>query len=424
MTATEQLAARWDSVMMPNYGTPRSPSPAAGAAGSRTSTGASISTSSPASRCPRSATPTRRWSRRWPGRSARWRTPATWPCTSPGSGWPSGWSACSAATAGCSSATTALRPTRLRSLARRHGRALDPGGGRLGLVAAEGGFHGRTLGALALTGNPAKRQPFEPLPGPVTFVPYGDAAALRAAVTDRTAAVFLEPTLGEGGVVPPPAGYLRAAREACDATGALLVLDEVQSGIGRTGAWFAHQAEGIRPDVVTLAKGLGGGLPIGACVGLGAAGGLFAAGDHGSTFGGNPVSAAAALAVLDTIDGDDLLASVRTVGDRLAAGLAGIDDPLVVGVRGSGLWRALVLTAPVAAQVEAAARRAGLLVNAVQPDAVRLAPPLVLSAAEADEAVAGLRAAVAEVGGATVGAASAAGASGAGGGPAQDKGVR
>jgi acetylornithine aminotransferase len=306
-------------------------------------------------------------------------------------------------------------------LARRHGRALDPTGGRLEVVAADGSFHGRTFGALALTGTAAKREPFAPLPGPVTFVPYGDPEALRAAVTERTAAVFLEPTLGEGGVVPPPAGYLRAARAACSATGALLVLDEVQSGIGRTGAWFAHQAEGIRPDVVTVAKGLGGGLPIGACVALGAAGGLFAKGDHGSTFGGNPVSCAAALAVLDTIERDDLLRSVRTVGDRLAAGLGAIPG---TRVRGSGLWRALVLAAPVAADVEAAARRAGLLVNAVQPDAVRVAPPLVLSAAEADRAVAGLRAAVEEVGGATVGAASAAGAPGAGGGPAQDKGVR
>jgi acetylornithine/N-succinyldiaminopimelate aminotransferase len=306
-------------------------------------------------------------------------------------------------------------------LARRHGRALDPTGGRLEVVAADGGFHGRTFGALALTGTPAKREPFAPLPGPVTFVPYGDVDALRAAVTERTAAVFLEPTLGEGGVVPPPAGYLRAARAACSATGALLVLDEVQSGIGRTGAWFAHQAEGIRPDVVTLAKGLGGGLPIGACVALGAAGGLFARGDHGSTFGGNPVSCAAALAVLDTIERDNLLRSVRTVGDRLAAGLGAIPG---THVRGSGLWRALVLAAPAAAAVEAAARRAGLLVNAVQPDAVRVAPPLVLSAAEADRAVAGLRAAVEEVGDATVRAASAAGAPGAGGGSDQDKGVR
>jgi acetylornithine aminotransferase len=309
-------------------------------------------------------------------------------------------------------------------LVRRHGRALDPSGGRLEVVAAEGGFHGRTFGALALTGSPSKREPFAPLPGPVTFVPYGDADALRAAVTDRTAAVFLEPILGEGGVVPPPAGYLASARAACDATGALLVLDEVQSGIGRTGAWFAHQAEGIRPDVVTLAKGLGGGLPIGACIGLGAVGTLFAKGDHGSTFGGNPVSAAAALAVLDTIERDRLLESVRTVGERLAGGLRAIPHPLVGGLRGGGLWRALVLTEPLAADVEAAARRSGLLVNAVRPDAVRLAPPLVLTAAEAEEAVVALRAAVEEVGDATVGAASAAGASGAGGGPAQDKGVR
>jgi acetylornithine aminotransferase len=310
-------------------------------------------------------------------------------------------------------------------LARRHGRAFDPSGGRLEIVAAEGGFHGRTLGALALTGTTAKREPFAPLPGPVTFVAYGDAAALAAAVSGRTAAVFLEPTLGEGGVVPPPAGYLRAARESCDSVGALLVLDEVQSGIGRTGGWFAHQAEGVRPDVVTLAKGLGGGLPIGACVGLGAAGTLFAKGDHGSTFGGNPVSCAAALAVLDTIERDGLLESVRRVGARLASGLAAVDSPLVQGVRGSGLWLALVLTRPVAAEVEAAARRAGLLVNAVQPDAVRLAPPLVLSEAEADEAVAGLRAAVAEVEEtATVGAASAAGRSDDPGGDLQDEGVR
>src|SRR4051794_37698534 len=151
-------------------------------------------------------------------------------------------------------------------IARRHGWTVDPDGGRLEVVAAEAGFHGRTFGALSLTGTASKREPFAPLPGPVTFVPYGDEAALRAAVTERTAAVFLEPTLGEGGVVPPPAGYLRAARKACDAAGALLVVDEVQSGIGRTGDWFAHQSEDVHPDVVTLAKGLGGGLPIGACI--------------------------------------------------------------------------------------------------------------------------------------------------------------
>jgi acetylornithine/N-succinyldiaminopimelate aminotransferase len=275
-------------------------------------------------------------------------------------------------------------------LARRAGRALDPGGGRLEVVAAEGAFHGRSLGALSITGTPAKREPFEPLPGPVRFVPYGDAAALRAAVTERTAAVFLEPTLGESGVVPPPSGYLRAARAACDSAGALLVLDEVQSGIGRTGEWFGHQREGIRPDVVTLAKGLGGGIPVGACVGLGPAGQLFGAGDHGTTFGGNPVACAAALAVLDTIERDGLLRHVTEVGASLSAGLRAIDHPLLAGVRGSGLWLAMVLTRPVAGAVEAAAREAGFLLNAVQPDAVRLAPPLILAAADADRVVAAM----------------------------------
>jgi acetylornithine aminotransferase len=253
------------------------------------------------------------------------------------------------------------------------------------IVAAERSFHGRTMGALALTGKESIRAPFGPFGLTVRFVPYGDAAALRAAVGSDVAAVFLEPGLGESGVVPAPEGYLLAAREACDAAGALLVLDEIQSGIGRTGAWFAHQAAGVRPDVLTLAKGLGGGLPIGACVGLGPAGGGFAKGDHGSTFGGNPVACAAALAVLDTIDRDGLLDQVTTVGEHLASGLRSVGHPLVAGVRGTGLWRAVVLTADMAPEVEAAARRAGFLVNAVQPDAIRLAPPLVLSVAEGDE---------------------------------------
>jgi acetylornithine/N-succinyldiaminopimelate aminotransferase len=163
-------------------------------------------------------------------------------------------------------------------------------------VAAENGFHGRTMGALALTGKSSIREPFGPFGITVRFVPYGDVAALQAATRDDTAAVFLEPALGEGGVVPPPPGYLQAARDACDASGALLVADEIQSGIGRTGAWFACQADGVMPDVLTLAKGLGGGLPIGACIGLGDAGTAFHRGDHGSTFGGNPVACAAALA--------------------------------------------------------------------------------------------------------------------------------
>ena len=257
------------------------------------------------------------------------------------------------------------------------------GPGRPVFVAIEGGFHGRTMGALALTGKASIREPFEPFGLTVRFVPFGDAGALAAAVDADVAAVFLEPALGEGGVVPAPAGYLRAARAACDQAGALLVLDEIQSSIGRTGAWFAHQAEGIRPDVLTLAKGLGGGLPIGACIGLGASGTGFAKGDHGSTFGGNPVACAAALAVLEVIERDGLLAHVTQVGEQLVASLETIRHPLVAGVRGRGLWLAIVLTAEVAAKVEEAARQAGFLVNAVQPDAIRLAPPLILSAGQA-----------------------------------------
>ncbi|HEY2577862.1 MAG TPA: acetylornithine transaminase, partial [Streptosporangiaceae bacterium] len=175
------------------------------------------------------------------------------------------------------------------------------GADRRVIVAAEQGFHGRTRGALALTGKASIRDPFGPFGLPARFVPYGDEAALRTAVDTDCAAVFLEPCQGEAGVIPAPAGYLRAVREACDAAGALLVLDEIQSGIGRTGAWFAHQREGVWPDVLTLAKGLGGGLPIGACIGLGECGTALGKGDHGSTFGGNPVACAAALAVLDTI---------------------------------------------------------------------------------------------------------------------------
>jgi acetylornithine/N-succinyldiaminopimelate aminotransferase len=259
--------------------------------------------------------------------------------------------------------------------------------GRLEIIAADGSFHGRTMGALSITGQPAKRAPFEPLLPGVRFVPYGDTPALQAAVTSDTAAVFLEPTLGEGGVVPPPAGYLRAARQACDAAGALLVLDEVQS-VGRTGSWYAHQAEGIVPDVVTLAKGLAGGLPIGACIGLGPAAGLLQPGDHGSTFGGNPVVCAAALAVIDVVEAEGLIAQAAEVGEQLATGLRGCGAGLLSGVRGSGLWLALMLSAPVAAAAEAAFRGAGFLVNTVAADTLRLAPPLVLTAAEAERFIA------------------------------------
>jgi acetylornithine/N-succinyldiaminopimelate aminotransferase len=258
------------------------------------------------------------------------------------------------------------------------------------IVAAENSFHGRTMGALALTGKSSIRAPFQPFGVDARFIPYGDAAALAAAVGPDCAAVFLEPALGEGGVVPAPPGYLKAARAACDEAGALLVLDEIQSGVGRTGEWFAHQREGIVPDVLTLAKGLGGGLPIGACIGLGASATGLVKGDHGSTFGGNPVSCAAALAVLDTIERDQLLASVTEVGGQLAAGIEAIGHPSVTGVRGAGLWLAIVLATPDAAAVETAARQAGFLVNAVQPDAIRLAPPLILSAAQASSFVAAL----------------------------------
>ncbi|MEU8310576.1 acetylornithine transaminase [Actinomadura sp. NPDC048955] len=255
--------------------------------------------------------------------------------------------------------------------------------GRPYFVAAENGFHGRTLGALSLTGKAAIREPFGPFAIDVRFVPYGDAAALDAAVDEDCAAVFLEPTQGEAGVVPPPDGYFAAVRRICDAAGALFVADEIQSAIGRTGTWFAFEHENAKPDVLTLAKGLGGGLPIGACVAFGPHGDLFAKGDHGSTFGGNPIAAAAALAVLTTIDKDGLLANAAAVGETLAAGLDAVDHPLFAGVRGRGLWRAAVLTGPHAAALEAAARDAGFLVNAVQPDAVRIAPPLILTAEQA-----------------------------------------
>jgi acetylornithine/N-succinyldiaminopimelate aminotransferase len=258
------------------------------------------------------------------------------------------------------------------------------------IVAAQHGFHGRTMGALSLTGKDSIRLPFGPFGVQVRFVQYGDAAELEEAVGADTAAVFLEPALGEGGVVPAPAGYLKAARAACDEAGALLVLDEIQSGIGRTGEWFAHQREGVLPDVLTLAKGLGGGLPIGACIGIGRCGSVLGKGDHGSTFGGNPIACAAALAVLDTIEKEALLAHVTAVGGHLAAGIEATKHPLIAGVRGSGLWLAIALTGTAGTAVAATAQRQGFLVNAVQPDAVRLAPPLILSAAEADSFTAAL----------------------------------
>jgi acetylornithine/N-succinyldiaminopimelate aminotransferase len=251
--------------------------------------------------------------------------------------------------------------------------------GRTKIVAAEGAFHGRTMGSLALTGQPAKQAPFEPLPGDVTHVPYGDVTALDEAVDGRTAAVFLEPIMGEGGVVTPPAGYLVAAREITARHGALLILDEVQTGVGRTGAFYAHQHDGITPDVVTLAKGLGGGLPIGACLAIGATADLLGPGLHGSTFGGNPVCTAAALAVLRVLADDGLIERADVLGKTLAHGIEALGHPLVDHVRGRGLLRGVVLTAAAAKPVETAAREAGFLVNAATADVVRLAPPLVVT---------------------------------------------
>ena len=246
--------------------------------------------------------------------------------------------------------------------------------GRPSVVAAEGAFHGRTMGALALTGQPAKRAPFEPLPGGVSFVPYGDTEALRSAVDDRTAAVFLEPVLGEGGVVPAPAGYLEAARQVTRQHGALLVLDEVQTGIGRTGAWFAHQRVGGGPAVIAF----------------GDAASLLSPGQHGATFGGNPVSCAAALAVLDTIENEGLRERAERLGKVLTAGITGLGHPLVRTVRGSGLMLGVVLSEPVAPAVESAARARGFLVNAVAADVVRLVPPLVLTDVQAESFLAAL----------------------------------
>ncbi|MFI5679684.1 acetylornithine transaminase [Streptomyces cellulosae] len=261
--------------------------------------------------------------------------------------------------------------------------------GRTHMVATDGGFHGRTMGALALTGQPGKQEPFLPLPGDVTHVPYGDPQALAAAVTEETALVIIEPIQGENGVVVPPAGYLKAARAITAATGSLLVLDEVQTGIGRTGHWFEYQAhEGVLPDVVTLAKGLGGGLPLGATVAFGRAAELLQPGQHGTTFGGNPVACAAGLAVLDTIADDGLLENVKRQSEKLRVGIEGADagsrHPLIAHVRGAGLLLGIVLTEPLAPKVQQAAQDAGFLVNAPAPEVVRLMPPLNLGDAEVD----------------------------------------
>ncbi|KQR80600.1 acetylornithine aminotransferase [Arthrobacter sp. Leaf337] len=274
-------------------------------------------------------------------------------------------------------------------LARRNSGAEAPAGPgsavarRTKIIALEGAFHGRTMGALALTAKAAYRAPFEPLPGGVVHIPFGDIDALLGEIDETTAAVFLEPIQGEAGVRPLPAGYLQAAREATTKAGALLILDEVQTGIGRTGKWLASEDAGIVPDAVTLAKGLGGGFPIGALVTFGPeTSSLLTAGQHGTTFGGNPVATAAALATLHAIESQRVLDNVRTVGERLRSKLADVDG--VTEVRGEGLLIGFDLDADIAAAVVTAGLDAGFIVNSPGPRTIRLAPPLILTADQAD----------------------------------------
>jgi len=252
--------------------------------------------------------------------------------------------------------------------------------GRMRLVAMEGAFHGRTMGSLALTAKAAYREPFEPLPGDVTFVPYGDADALAAAVDDTTAAVVVEPIQGEAGVIVPPDGFLAAARDITTRHGALLWVDEVQTGAGRTGDWFAHTTSGVVPDIVTLAKGLGGGIPIGATIAVGGVASLLHPGNHGTTFGGNPVACAAALAVLDTIEKESLLAAAVERGDQLTRVL--LSESGVTAVEGRGLLLGAQLAADTGPQVVARAQERGFLLNNTGPGRLRFAPPLTVTEAD------------------------------------------
>ncbi len=249
--------------------------------------------------------------------------------------------------------------------------------GRTRVVATKEAFHGRTMGALSLTGQPSKRDPFKPLVKGVTHVPYGDMGAMLRKVTRKTAMVIVEPIMGEAGVIVPPHGYLQALRELCDETGALLAFDCVQTGMGRTGDWFGYEYSGIKPDVITLAKGLGGGLPLGAMIALGDAATLFEPGDHGSTFGGNPVATAAALAVIETLEKKSILERVSAIGVELMAEIALIDG--VKSVRGAGLLIGIEFSDPIAKKVAMMCQKNGLLVNGNSETVIRIAPPLIIS---------------------------------------------
>jgi acetylornithine/succinyldiaminopimelate/putrescine aminotransferase len=276
----------------------------------------------------------------------------------------------------------------------RHYHAVHGNPERIEILCFHNSFHGRTMGSLAATGQPKYQQGFGPLPEGFRFLDYGDAAALEAAISTKTCAVMLEPLQGEAGVLPPPRGYLAKVRELCTRHGALMLLDEVQTGMGRTGAWFAHQHERVEPDAMTLAKGIAGGIPLGALLARQDVAGVFTPGTHASTFGGNPLATAAACAVADLLD-EGLIERVQRAGERLAMRLSGIGGRSS-GERGQGLLRALLLSEDLAAKVVAKARELGLLVNAVGDRVVRLAPPLTVSDDEIDRASALLKEALAK----------------------------
>jgi acetylornithine aminotransferase len=255
--------------------------------------------------------------------------------------------------------------------------------GRARIVAAQGSFHGRTMGALSMTGQPSKREPFAPLLKGITHVPFGDLSAMSRAVSKKTAMVIVEPIMGEAGVITPDDGYLTGLREICDRVGALLVFDCVQTGIGRTGQWFGFEHEKVQPDVVTLAKGLGGGLPLGATIAYGRAAQLLQPGDHGTTFGGNPIACAAGSAVLDVIESKKLMQSSKVFERKIKKSLSAV--PGVSEVRGRGLLLGIELTVPIAKKVASSMLEAGVIVNAANEKTIRIAPPLIVTAAQIDK---------------------------------------
>jgi acetylornithine aminotransferase len=255
--------------------------------------------------------------------------------------------------------------------------------GKVRIVATLGGFHGRTMGALSITGQETKRAPFEPLMQEIVFVPYGDVTAMRKAVSKQTAMVIVEPIQGENGVVVPPPGYLAGVRKICDSANALFAIDAVQTGMGRTGQWFGYESEAIMPDIITLAKGLGGGLPLGAMITVGSRVPAFKPGQHGSTFGGNPISCAAANAAIDFLIKKDLLKNIRHHESRIKDALH--DTPGIAEVRGKGLLLGIVLANPVAQKLIPIATASGLLLNATSENVIRIAPPLVVKKKQIEE---------------------------------------